>query len=137
MMHTIDLDTDPFLPDGWSVLNHRKGGQLTYPSDRIVSYLDEGQKEKRMEGERLLKVMEGQRALNANLLDWLLRPEHQSLIPETWANHGVFFWGTLYRNPDTGPFVRCLYRIGGLWRWGGGRLDGLWGDDSPAAVLID
>ncbi|MEK7079796.1 MAG: hypothetical protein AAB901_00720, partial [Patescibacteria group bacterium] len=33
--HVIDLDADPFVPDGWKVEEHKQGGQLTFDPSQV------------------------------------------------------------------------------------------------------
>lgn len=132
----VDLDADPFVPDGWSVEEHGKGGKIDFDPAKIALYLSEGQKDGEwIKGNKLREELKGQPVLNANLLDWYLRKENQHLIPEEWKGKAVFFWGTIYRGPGGNLFVRCLYWYGGGWYWCDGWLDGGWFSGSPAAVL--
>lgn len=142
----IDLDTDPFVPDGWSVVEHRKGGMLDFDPAKITLYLSEEQKgDKRIEGNKLREELKTQPVYNANLLDWYLRKGNQHLIPKEWKGKAVFFWGTIYRRPFGGLYVRSLdgYDLGWRWsphgdgvgwRWSSHLLDHVWLSDGPAAV---
>ena len=119
--HVIDLDSAPFVPEGWKeVEEHKKGGKLKWDSKKIQLYLSESQKgDKYVEGNKLRKELENLPTLNAKVLDFLLA--HKELIPEEWKRDEkgntryVFFWGTIYRHSDGNLYVRCLY-------WSGGRL---------------
>src|SRR3989344_881137 len=42
--HVVDMDADPYLPDGWKVESHKKSGQLEYDPGKIQLYLSENQK---------------------------------------------------------------------------------------------
>ncbi len=131
----VDLDADPFVPDGWSVEDHRIGGQIDFDPSKIALYLSEKQKgDGRIEGHKLREELKTRPVYNANLLDWLLRKENQHLIPEEWKNQYVFFWGTVYRGPDGSLFVRYLCCFGGGWCWDGFWLDRDWSSGLPAAV---
>ena len=133
--HIIDCDADPFCPDDWKVVEHKKGGQLEWNSDNVQLFLAEGQKEGRyIEGNQLRKELEGQSVLNANVLDYLL--DHQELIPESWKGRYVFFWDTIYRRRSGGDLcVRALCFRGRRWDWRYDWLDRVFGDDDPAACL--
>ena len=132
--HIIDLDADPFLPEGWQVEEHKKGGQLEWDPTKVKLYLSENQRNNRViQGNKLRAELANQPVLNANVLDYLLA--HPELIPEECKGKAVFFWGTIYRNSDGVLCVRCLYWIGGGWRWHYSRwLGDGWYVDGPAAL---
>ncbi|MDP2641422.1 MAG: hypothetical protein Q8P39_02690 [Candidatus Yanofskybacteria bacterium] len=131
--HVIDLDADPFCPNGWTVEKHVKGGKIEWDPARVALYLPEAQRGgKAIQGTQLRKELEGKLAYNANLLDYLLA--HPELIPQEWKDKAVFFWGTIYRNPDGGLSVRYLYWYGGRWYWFFHWLDYDFGSSNPAAV---
>lgn len=129
----IDLDADPFVPDGWKVEEHRKGGVFKWDASKVALYLSEPQKQRKViEGNKLRSTLTDQKPYNANVLDYLLA--HPHLIPEEWKGKYVFFWGTVYRNSCGGLCVRCLFWIGDGWRWFSRWLDDGWFDGNPAAV---
>ena len=137
--HVIDCDADPFVPEGWSVEKHQKGGSFKWDPKQVQFYLSEPQRKgKSIEGNKLRTELEGKPVFNANLLDYLLAYPH--LIPEEWKQdkqnrtHYIFFWGTIYRHSDGGLFVRCLYWGVGGWLWGYGWLGSDWDDVDPAAL---
>jgi hypothetical protein len=136
--HVIDCDADPFVPDGWKVEEHKKGGQFLWDAAKVELYLSKNQQKGRViEGNKLRKELENDPMFNANLLDYLLKNPH--LIPEEWKKDEkgntryIFFWGTVYR--DSGGYldVRALYWDGGAWRWSYGWLDHGWDGRIPAA----
>ena len=136
--HVIDLDADPFVPDGWKVEEHHKGGSFTWNPNAVEFYLSEPQRKgKWIEGNELRTELAGKPVLNANVLDYLLA--HPYLNPESWKKDEqgriryILFWGTIYRRPDGGLCVRCLCWSGGRWSWGYRWLGRDWSDDSPAA----
>lgn len=132
--HLIDLDADPFVPNGWKVEEHQKGGQFKWDATKAALFLSEPQKRGgRIEGNKLRSRLKcGQNPYNANLLDYLLKNPH--LIPEEWKGKYVFFWGTVYRRSDGFLCVRYLYWRGDRWVWFSRWLDRDWRDDRPAAV---
>jgi hypothetical protein len=130
--HLIDLDANPMIPDGWEVVEHRKGGQFEFDPSKIVPYLDEGQKDgKVIKGHELREKLANQPVFNANLLDWYLA--HRNLIPEECKGKTIFFWGTIYRSSRGGLYVRCLVWDGSGWDWGYDWLGLGWSGSSPAA----
>lgn len=130
--YLVDLDADPFLPDGWKVEEHQKGGQIKYDSTKVRLYLSRKQQNgKVIDGNELRKELKSQKVMNANLLDFYLKNPH--LIPEKWKGKAVFFWGTIYRGADGYLDVRCLYWRSGRWHWLYDYLDDEF-SGGPAAV---
>ncbi|MBI3589422.1 MAG: hypothetical protein HY093_03375, partial [Candidatus Liptonbacteria bacterium] len=37
--HLIDCDADPFVPKGWEVVEHHKGGRLKWDTRKVKLYL--------------------------------------------------------------------------------------------------
>lgn len=131
--HVIDCDAAPFVPDGWKVEEHIKGGEFEWNPEAISLYLsDKQQGSGWVEGNKLRKELTGMPVLNANVLDYLLA--HPNLIPDEWKGKYVFFWGTIYRRSDGSLYVRYLNWYGVSWdrdsRW----LDFDWYAHDPAAV---
>jgi hypothetical protein len=135
--HVIDCDADPFVPKGWKIEEHQKGGQFKWNSARMELSLDEGQQNGNViRGHELRKKLVGKPVLNANVLDYLLA--HPHLIPEEWEGKTVLFWGTIYSDAFGDIFVRCLCWIDDVlqsWyvRW----LDDTQDDDSFAVLRAD
>jgi hypothetical protein len=120
--NVIDCDADPFLPDGWKVEEHKKGGQLVFDPSTVQFYLADGQKNgKSIEGNKLRKELVNMPVMNANVLDYLLA--NPDLIPEEWKKDEkgntryIFFWGTVYRRSNGNLCVRCLYWDDSGWYW--------------------
>lgn len=118
--HVINCDAAPFIPDGFTVEEHKKGGQWKFDPKAVAFYLSKQQKgDKYIEGNKFRKELEGKPVLNANVLDYLLKYPH--LLPEEWKKDEryntryIFFWGTLYRNRVGSLCVRYLYWDGGRW----------------------
>lgn len=132
--HLIDCDADPFVPSGWRVEEHRKGGQIKFDLAKIELYLSKNQQNgKVINGNKLRKELEDKPVLNANALDYLLK--HPELIPEEWKGKYIFFWGTIYRYSDGDLIIRYLDWSGDRWYWSWGWFDDDWNDGSPAALL--
>jgi hypothetical protein len=130
--HVIDCDKDPYLPEGWKVEEHQKGGQLIWDASKVNLYLSEGQKNgKVLEGNKLRKEMAKKVPFNACVLDYLLANPH--LIPEEWKGKYVFFWGTVYlRGGDLCVRYLCWRGVG--WFWSRYWLGGDWDGYGPAAL---
>lgn len=132
--HLIDCDAAPFRPDGWSVENHIKGGQLEWNPTRVKLYLAKSQKPgKLVEGSKLRNELEGQMVLNANVLDYLLK--NPELIPDEWKGKAIFFWSTIYRYSLDGLCVRYLFWNDSRWSWSYRWLYESFYDNDLAAVL--
>ena len=113
--HIIDCDTAPFVPDGWRVKEHHKGGQFVWSLDAVGLFITPEQKSGRISGTELQKKLQDKPVLNANILDYLLA--HPELIPEEWKGKCVFFWGTIYHNSSDGLYIRYLWWDGRRWHW--------------------
>ncbi len=130
-----------FIPEGWSVLPdseqlpNRVLGQVKFDPSKVKLHLDEGQKEgKRIQGNELRKKLVNEPVYTAHILDYLLKPENQHLIPEEWKDKVIFFWGTIYRASYGSLSVRSLNWHGDRWRWDYFWLVGDWRDYRPSAV---
>ena len=130
--HIIDCDANPYVPDGWKVEEHIKGGELRWNPDEVELYLCDKQKSGTIKGTELRKLLKGKPVLNACVLDYLLA--NPQLIPEEWKGKAVFFWGTIYRDSCGSLYVRCLCWGGGRWSWGDRWLGYGFGGDGPAAL---
>jgi len=127
----INLDVDPYLPDGWKIEQHLKQGQLKLNSEEIYIYLSEKSTNAVIQGRFLEKESIGRNGLNANVLDYLL--DHTELIPqESLKGRDVYFWGTIYRNHENYLFVRVLARYGKRWIWRGEFIAKDWSMEVPA-----
>ncbi len=131
----IDCDSNPFLPDGWKMEEHKKGGQIQWDPEKVRLYLSSGQCGRVIEGNELRKELEEKPVLNANVLDFLLKKENQHLIPNEWKGKLIFFWGTLFRNSRGNLCVCCLSWFDGEWCWRYDLIDRIWGSNSPAVWL--
>ena len=112
--YIIDLDSDPFVPEGWSVVEHHKGGQFKFEPKKVRMHLFDEQKTRDgMSVDKLRREIVKFSPFNANMLDSLLQEKNQHLIPREWNN--TAFWGTIYhqeyhekRYNNSGLCVRCL-----------------------------
>jgi len=128
----INLDADPFIPEGLTVEKHQKGGIFKWNPKEVELFLFNQQKKGTIEGNKLRKELKGKSVFNANLLDYLL--EHPHLIPEGWKQDEHMFWGTIYRGSSGNLCVRGLYWFGGRWDWRFIWLGLGWSVRSPAAL---
>ena len=128
----IDCDVNPFIPNGWSVEEHKKGGMFKFNPEKISLHLSKKQKKGSIGGHDLRKELSDKPVINANVLDYLLA--HPELIPEEWKGKYIFFWGTIYRRSDGGLYVRGLYGDGSKWGWGCRWLDIDFNSGCPAAL---
>lgn len=128
----INCDADPFVPDGSSVEEHRKGGQWKFNPAKVKLWLAKEQKGGSIEGNKLREQLKGKPILNANVLDYLLKSPH--LILEEWKGKYIFFWGTIYRDRFGRLCVRYLCWNGDRWLWDFHWLEDDFGSFSPAAL---
>lgn len=134
--HLIDSDADPFIPEGFSLHEHKKGGIWKW-NPFIFLYLSEDQQRGiYVVGYDLYdKELAAKGVLNANILDYLLK--HQELIPENWKSHVIYFWGTIYRDSvDDELCVRCLHWNDSRFFSGYTPLRNKFGNHSSAALAI-
>jgi hypothetical protein len=130
---TVDLDVDPFVPDGWRLVEHKKGGKFEWNSSNLKLYVSPNQQGKSgIGGNQLREELKGKSPYNANLLDYLL--ENPDLVPEQWKGKFVYFWGTVYQDTGDKTCVRCLCRHRGEWRWHYGWLESDFIGSEPAVV---
>lgn len=124
----IDCDSNPEVPEGLYVRNHKKGGQLEFDGRKVLLHRAPGQNYKTENGVVSEQVTLGPymyahirdrciKVLNANVLDFLL--QNPDLIPEEWKGQKVFFWGTTYGGEDFLIAVRFLW-----WDKNEGWVDG-------------
>ena len=137
--HLINLDADPFVPDGWTVKEHIKAGQWKFNPNEVEFYLSKEQKKgESIEGNKLHKELADKPVFNANVLDYLLA--HPELIPDEWKKDKngntryIFFWGTIYRSSGGRLYVRYLRWDGVEWDWGDHWLVRGFDGIDPAAV---
>ena len=131
--HVIDLDADPFVPDGWAVEEHQRGGSFEWSPEKVSLFLTEEQSNGSYnQGNDLRKKLEGSNPFNANCLDYLLA--HPDLIPDEWKGKWAFFWGTIYRHSFGDLCVRCLRWDGDEWDWYCYWLDDGFRGRNPSAV---
>lgn len=137
--HIIDCDAKPFEPEGLTVASeldqipNRVRRQFIFSLTKIKLHLSPNQQGgKFIEGNKLRNELSGELALDANVLDYLLK--NTAIIPEECKHKAVFFWGTIYRGPLDRLYVRFLYFRGERWYSNYRELGSLWGGGNPAAV---
>lgn len=130
---TVDLDAEPFIPEGWTLESHKKMGVIPLDMSKISLHLEPEQVDGVIRGRELEKRLASLSPLNANMLDYLLTNTH--LIPEAWKGQRVFFWGTVYRSSDDNRYVRRLSWIDGQWHWRYRWFGRDFGGRNPAAIL--
>ncbi len=130
----IDCDAKPLVPDGLKVENHIRDGVLNWNLSAVVLHLSPNQQNGRViKGHKLLKELEKEPVLNANVLDYLIT--YPELIPDDWKRIGwIFFWGTRYRDDAGGICIRHLFWSGYRWFWGCLWLDDEWNDRRYALI---
>jgi hypothetical protein len=127
----------PYTPNGWTVqyhIAHCQGVDI----EKIALWQSNNQMSgKTVRGTEIRKQLVNKKiqVLNADVLDFLL--SNPELIPESWKNKSVYFWGTIYEDSSSGhKYVRCLYwHASGHWYWYANGLSELWTVTDSAAVL--
>lgn len=133
--HVIDLDADPFVPGGWKVEEHKKGGKWKFDPKKIKLYFSPNQMfNNTIVGKDLRKELANESVANASLLDWYW--VNTKFIPEDWKRNVVFFWGTIYRDSIGTLYVRGLFWNGARWGSDYFWLCNDWRFDAPAVVLV-
>lgn len=144
--HIINLAGDcmpkEWKVNNWTIVSSPGEGTLELDPSRLQLHLSDNQKDdKVIKGDALRTELETNKVpvLNACVLDYLLL--HPELIPEDWKvnengnTRYVYFWGTIYRDPDGRLCVRCLFLHDGAWDWYCYWLDDGWSSRHPAASL--
>jgi hypothetical protein len=119
----IDCDAPVYVPKNWKLLpesgqlQNRVRGQVKFDPTKVNLHLVNDQENGVIYGDELRNQLARESVYTAHVLDYLLKPENQHLIPEEWKGKSVFFWGTIYLSTDGYPSVRYLYWDGGRWCW--------------------
>ena len=119
----------------WKVEWHRPMGATIWRPQDVGLWRADQQKTGTISGRKLRDIIKNKDipVLPDALLDFLLA--NPVLIPEEWKGLYVFFWGTGYRSPGGGLYVRCLNWNGTAWNWNYNYLDNDWDAYNPALVL--
>jgi hypothetical protein len=132
--YLIDCDVLPFIPEGYKVKRHKKGGMIDFDPAEFELYLSERQ-ERGISGWALKRELEQQSIFNANLLDSMLKsPE---IIPKKCKGKYTYFWGTTYVSSVSNHiFVRYLFWNNQKSDWDCGlhMIDRIFYYGRPAAV---
>jgi len=126
----IDCSGEPFTHQSFKVKSHKQGSSFVWNKTTCTSNLHRflTQKMKHgITGYDFFKKLEKMPTANTCVLKYLL--EHQEDIPESWKDKFVFFFGTIYYDPENGDqYVLCLNFYSpcggdpGGWKWGAHRL---------------
>jgi hypothetical protein len=138
--HYIDCESTPQIAPGWSVHEHNfRESFLKWDPTKVELFLSKDQiNGKDIRGSELHKVVPARFALNANVLDYLLR--HTELIPDAWKQDEngrtlyVHFWGTIFKTDNDIMIVRHLYWDGGKWCNHYSTFYTRWYKNEPAAM---
>lgn len=110
----VNLDVDPYVPEGWIISEHQKGGQVIWPQ-RVDLYSSSRQScqcaggDSGDSGRNIHEAIQKRKPFNAVLLDFLLK--YPILIPADWKDKIVLFWGTIYADehfPSESSRIRGL-----------------------------
>ncbi|MFH0951343.1 MAG: hypothetical protein V1765_02605 [bacterium] len=128
----INCNVAPFIPEGLTIVEHKKGGRIIFDPTKITLWLSDKQKTGYITGHELRTELTDKPVLNANVLDHLLK--YPELIPEDWKGEDTFFWNTIYRYSDGVLVVRCLRWRGSRWHWHCYWLGSNFDSSGPAVV---
>lgn len=132
----IDSDSQPPIPEGWTIEQNQKSGKFVWNPDELTFYVSpyqvQAQEDEKLRGamnaiygwclgDDLVKELSTKKVLNASVLEHLLK--HQELIPDAWKKDSdgitnyIFFWGTIYHTHENANtlVVRYLYWDGEKW----------------------
>ena len=132
----VDCDVTPYIPDGWSVVEHTPRGQIEFAPGKIQLYLTDSQRQGLQPQGRGLVVRTDGEVHDERLPAGLPAGEQgaHSLDLEGGGRY-VYFPATKYRDSDGALCLRCLYWNDGQWNWNYNWLDNHWDDQNPAAIL--
>ena len=128
--HVIDCDADPWVPDGWSVEQHIKGGMFEWDPVRVALRFSDRKKYGEAIGEdELHRLLADKLVLNENVRQYL--QVRKGIIPQDCDDKILLFPGTIYRSSDGRRFIATLFNCHDRWGWQDGmlRID-------PAAVRV-
>ncbi len=151
--YIVDCDVNPVTHKTCLVDVHQEMGcveverrqkegedNLYVNGERVVLHRSEKQQKGIVAGNELREELEGMKVLNANILDHLIK--NPELYPESWKKDDegndlcIPYWGTVYLDFDTKPFVRCSYwqdgKVHSRFKW----LTSAFGSTDPAPTLI-
>jgi hypothetical protein len=138
----IDLDADPYVPEGWTVESHRRCGSMVWnPAKTLRFYLSRSQV-RPIKGSELKGELDPMPVVNATLLDYLLDRQlvNPHFIPPEWKydelgrTRYIFFWGTIYRF-EGDLCVRYLRWNALRWEWSHGWIDSQWNSQYFALLM--
>jgi len=115
----IDCDTKPAVPDGFKIEKHRKmGDDIEWVSENVRLFQLRTQRHGFVKAAKLYDMLDDAPVLNASVLDFL--KYNTEYIPASWDEKVLYFFGTLYSDPDGEPCVGRLYYQweGPIWQWG-------------------
>jgi hypothetical protein len=138
--HVINCDATPFIPNGWTLasehdqISSRVRGKVSWDAAKFGQVVSKKQTTGWVRGTGLYKSLLGEPVLPANCLDYLLA--NQELIPNSLRGKALVFWGTIYRNDNGLPVVRCMCWNRTRWHWDHDWLGNKFTSRSPATVLL-
>ena len=106
--HIVDLDAEPFIPEGWTVEEHQKNGLWEWdPQGVRLEMIKPPPGNNCFDGYQFRQTLVNKPVLNVNLFDYLLA--HPLLVvPRDWRGKRISAWGTVYRDRYREPSVRSF-----------------------------
>ncbi|MFZ4631935.1 MAG: hypothetical protein ACOYL8_01855 [Patescibacteria group bacterium] len=131
--HIIDCNLEPNSTLSWKIVRHIKGGIINFDVNKVTLYLSEKQQKGEIQGEALMRELNGLPVMNSNVLTYLIH--HPEIIPKKWKNKKIYFWGTI-SSGEVYTFVHCLCWFDGKWVVRASSPDRYFGRNCPA-ILYD
>jgi len=90
-----------------------------------------------IDGMKLYKKLANKPVLKTNVLNYLL--DHPELIPEECMDKYIYFWGTIFRDPEDNLYVCCMLYNDSTGSYGFDyvNINNTWNDNEPAILYND
>jgi hypothetical protein len=128
-----------FLGENWKIEEDNKMSTLDLSDITLINTLKVS--EKYISGEQNLERLKNQNTISLNANAFRYFWENQDKMPKDWSEKVdgnilfIYFWGTIFRDPDGNRFVLCLSRFEGWWYWLTPWLGYDWDRSDPSVAL--
>lgn len=130
-MKTYEIDTDAtprHAINGAQIEYHKKSGKMLFDFKKLYFHLCKATLNgNSIIGHMLRKELQHKNVMNACVMDFLLH--NAWLIPDSWKRDQdrnircIYFWGTIFSDPDGRLYVGYIYCDGEYWNDGYRYLD--------------
>lgn len=134
---SVNTEHLPTFPEEYKVIEHLKNGKLSFSKDKldVLFFPKQNNGKEEMQGTEVLKLLRPEQKLNVAMADFLLK--NPSIIPDSWRNFSVCFWGTLLKSPVDNLAVLFIFWSGRDWHWGTRSINAKFDHQHPAAILLN